>query len=114
VSDTAIEQLVELVSTGSQTFNDSQYEAVSELLRSDWGKQNLASLKDGSESGEDNSYVSLLLAYGEARMQNLLDDANSNEKGPAARDILGNSLCTPFVLFLLLIPYRNHARAATM
>jgi hypothetical protein len=88
VSEAAIEQLVETLSSGSRTFNESQYDVVSQLLRSDWGKQNIDLLKSGSESAEDSQYVSLVLAYGEAQMENLLENTTSNEKGPAAREIL--------------------------
>jgi hypothetical protein len=88
-SEDSIEQVADLLSKCGTVFDKVQMESVSQLLRGPWGTEQLGEVL---QSGYPSQFVSLLLAYGDLTLQDLLKDINNEEKSAAARAILGRSI----------------------
>ena len=58
---------------------------MSELLRSTWGSEQL---EEVLQTGQPGQYVSLLLAYGDLTLQDLLRDFDNSDKSAAAQEIM--------------------------
>jgi hypothetical protein len=99
-SEDAIEHVADLLSNCGTVFDKIQLESVSQLLRSPWGTEQL---DEALQSGYPSQFVSLLLAYGDLTLQDLLKDINNDEKSAAAREILSKSIIrlTAYLIHLL-------------
>jgi hypothetical protein len=99
-SEEAVELVADLLSSCSRAFDQSHLRSISDLLRSPWGDEQFAEVL---QTGQPGQYVSLLLAYGDMTLQDLLRDFNNDEKSAAAQTIMSKFLINGVFFFLSIV-----------
>jgi len=89
--DEPLEQLIDMLQTSAKYFKLAELDILSELIRGPWGQENLSTLKESPEEGDENLSIMLLVAYCDAQLTQLLDDLHTQDRGPAAREIFRES-----------------------
>ncbi|OAA58396.1 importin [Niveomyces insectorum RCEF 264] len=82
--DAAIELLIDILSNYSNFFTAGHYDAMASLFESDWGAQLLQQLLGGDFDFEPLQYGLLMLAYGDARIQTIMQDPGSRSQNMLA------------------------------
>lgn len=78
--EAAIELLIDILSNYSSFFTSEHYAAIASIFESPWGEQRLHQLVKGDFDFEPLQYGLLLLAYGDARVQTLLQSPDERSQ----------------------------------
>ncbi len=85
--DAAIELLIDILSNYSKFFSAEHYGAIASVFESSWGDEHLQQLVGGDFDFEPLQYGLFLLAFGDARVENLMQSSDSQSR-KILRDLL--------------------------
>ncbi|EFX00419.1 importin [Grosmannia clavigera kw1407] len=103
--EAAIELLIDILSNYSSFFTGEHYEAIVSIFESPWGEQRLHQLVGGDFDFEPLQYGLLLLAYGDARVQTLLQSPDErSQKTLSALCLLLTAAGHPVAEDLIFVP----------